>query len=491
MAAAATGIVPSIAGRLTLMLTLVLTIAATGTIIAAYAYGRTAATRAFDRLLTGAALQISERISVVEGETVVDIPLSAFGLLSLASEDRIFYRVLDPVGATLTGDEAFPLPDEVRAGDAQMLYDAEFSGEPVRAILMRRFLAERSVRGPVTVIVAQTLRARGELAREIVARAVIGVVIAGFLTLVLAVLALRLALSPLDKIERAILARDPKDLTPLSTDTPREVAALVAAINRFMARLDRRVGAMQNFVADAAHQMRTPITALRAQTELAMEEEDPRRLRVLQRRIRDRAMGVSRLTDQLLSHALITHRADSATLERIDLRRVAMEAEREARRTGGASRIDLDLPSDPVFVTGDAFSLREAARNLINNAVAHGVPPIMLRVSADLEAGTASVTVHDHGPGMDADRIARIGQRFVRTATDPRSAGLGLAIVAEVAQFHQGSITTGSDSGGRFTISILLPLDADQSDGSDADDQPREETVVVFPTQPSQQGTGN
>lgn len=488
------GLIPSIAWRLTLMLTIVLTIAATGTIIAAYAYGRTAATRAFDRLLTGAALQISERISVVEGETVVDIPLSAFGLLSLASEDRIFYRIIDPSGQTLTGDESFPLPEDAAPGDGQLLYDTEFSGEPVRAILMRRFLAERSVRGPITVIVAQTLRARSELAREIVARAVIGVAIAGFITLVLALLALWLALSPLGKIERAILARDPKDLTPLSTDTPREVAALVAAINRFMARLDRRVSAMQDFVADAAHQMRTPITALRAQTELAMEEDDPRRLKVLQRRIRDRAMGVSRLTDQLLSHALVTHRADSATLERIDLRRVAMEAEREARRTGGASRIDLDLPSDPVFVTGDGFSLREAARNLINNAVAHGVQPVMLKVSADPDTATARIAVHDHGPGMNAERISRIGQRFARTANDPQSAGLGLAIVAEVALFHQGSIATGADADGRFTISILLPLDADQSVEPDEDTEEDPETAVIFPTQDDRQnhkGSGN
>jgi two-component system, OmpR family, sensor histidine kinase TctE len=334
----ATGPGRSIAWRLTLLLTLLLTIAAAGTVVAALSYGQTAATRAFDRLLTGAALQIAERISVVEGETVIDIPLSAFGLLSLASEDRIFYRIIGPEGQTLTGDESFPLPDASARSDGPLLYDTAFSGEAVRAISMQRFLAERAVRGPITVIVAQTLRARSELANEIVARAVIGVVVAGGVTLALALLAMHLALSPLRRIERAILARDPKDLTPFSTATPREVEALVAAINRFMARLDRRVGAMQDFVADAAHQMRTPITALRAQTELAMEEDDPRKLKALQRRIRDRAIGVSRLTDQLLSHALVTHRADSATLERIDLRRVAVEAEREARRTGDGAR---------------------------------------------------------------------------------------------------------------------------------------------------------
>ena len=447
----------SIAWRLTLLLTLLLTIAAAGTVIAALSYGQTAATRAFDRLLTGAALQIAERISVVEGETVIDIPLSAFGLLSLAAEDRIFYRIIAPGGETLTGDESFPLPDTSGNSAGPLLYDAEFSGEAVRAIRMQRFLAERAVRGPITVIVAQTLRARSELANEIVARAVIGVILAGGVTLALALLAMHLALSPLRRIERAILARDPKDLTPFSTATPREVEALVAAINRFMARLDRRVGAMQGFVADAAHQMRTPITALRAQTELAMEEDDPRKLKTLQRRIRDRAIGVSRLTDQLLSHALVTHRADMATLELIDLRRVAVEAEREARRTGGAQGIALDLPADPVMVRGDAFSLREAARNLITNALAHGQPPVSLRVGITPE-GKAMIAAHDHGPGMKPDQLARIGERFARDASNPQSAGLGLAIVAEVAEFHQGSIRTARGDNGGFEVRIELPL---------------------------------
>lgn len=453
----------SIAWRLTLLLTLLLTLAAAGTVIAALSYGQTAATRAFDRLLTGAALQITERISVVEGETVVDIPLSAFGLLSLAAEDRIFYRIIGPDGATLTGDESFPLPGDAPAPseniDEPLLYDTSFSGEAVRAIRMQRFLAERAVRGPITVIVAQTLRARSELANEIVTRAVIGVVIAGGVTLILALLAMQLALSPLRRIERAILARDPKDLTPFSTTTPREVEALVAAINRFMARLDRRVGAMQDFVADAAHQMRTPITALRAQTELAMEEGDPRKLKALQRRIRDRAIGVSRLTDQLLSHALVTHRADSATLERLDLRRVAVEAEREARRTGGAEGIELDLPADPVMVVGDAFSLREAARNLVTNALAHGRRPVWLRVSIAVN-GRALIAAHDDGPGMDTGQLQRIGQRFARDPSNPQSAGLGLAIVSEVAEFHQGSIKTASSAKGGFWIGVELPLAA-------------------------------
>ena len=124
----------SIAWRLTLLLTLLLTIAAAGTAVAALSYGQTAATRAFDRLLTGAALQIAERIDVVEGETVIDIPLSAFGLLSLASEDRIFYRIIGPDGETLTGDETVPLPGVTDNGDGPRLYDAEFSGEAIRAI---------------------------------------------------------------------------------------------------------------------------------------------------------------------------------------------------------------------------------------------------------------------------------------------------------------------------------------------------------------------
>lgn len=447
----------SIVYRLTISLTLVLTLAVAATIWAAYGYGRQAANEAFDRLLQGAALQIAERIFVVEGEVRVDIPVSAFELLSLAKDERVFYRVTQPDGTTLTGYEDFPLPEAATIPEGGYAYETQFGGERVRALVMLRRLAERAVSGDIHIIVAHTTGSREQLARSMVTQAVAVIAGAGLAILILALLAMRYAMRPLERIQAAILERDPLDLSPFSMHAPDEVSALVAAINRFMGRLDRRVRAMQDYVADSAHQIRTSITALRAHSELALDEDDPQRLKALHRRIRSRAIGLNRLTDQLLSHALVTHRADTAPLEPLDLRRIAVGAERDFVQLAGGRklRIRLDLPEEPVMVRGDAFSLREAVKNLLNNAQAHGKPPIDLTVSVN--ENQASIAVTDQGEGLPVSDTTEIGHRFAINPNKPESAGLGLAIVREVAEFHHGRIRLDRQERG-FTISLDLPL---------------------------------
>ncbi|MCR4265373.1 sensor histidine kinase [Nitratireductor sp. ZSWI3] len=456
----------SVTARLAIALTLVLTLAVAATIYAAYGYGRRAANEAFDRLLQGAALQIAERVFVVEGEIRVDIPVSAFELLSLAKDERVFYRVALPDGTTLTGYEAFPLPKAKPVPEGGLTYETTFGDERVRALAMPRRLAERAVSGDIYVVVAHTMVSRDQLARSVAAQAVTVIAGAGLAILILALIAMRYAMRPLERIQTAILERDPLDLSPFSMRAPDEVSALVAAINRFMGRLDRRVRAMQDYVADSAHQIRTSITALRAHSELALEEDDPQRLKALHKRIRSRAIGLNRLTDQLLSHALVTHRADTAPLEPLDLRRIAIDAEREFGQLSGPgkARVRLDLPEEPVMVAGDAFSLREAVKNLLNNAAAHGKAPVRLRVHV-APGGRAAVDVTDAGAGLPARHASEIGRRFAIDPNKPESAGLGLAIVREVAEFHNGQIRLERGEGS-FTIGLDLPLSSSESKAS-------------------------
>ncbi|MFZ2099567.1 MAG: sensor histidine kinase, partial [Oricola sp.] len=387
---------PSIAMRLALAVTAILLAAATAALWSAWNYGIQAANEAYDRLLTGASIQIAERVSVADGEILVDLPASAFELLSLARNDRVFYRVVGPRGETLTGYPDLPLP--VSAGTAATTaYETTYSGETVRAVMTTRPIAERGVNGNVSVVVAHTVQERIALARDIATKAAILVGVAALAMLLLAWFAVRYALAPLIRVEKALLSRDPNDLSPFDIETPREIETVVNAINRFTRRLDRRVGAVQSFVADAAHQLRTPITAIRAQAQLAAGEESPDRLRRINKRILDRSVAVSRLADQLLSHAMVTHRTDSEPREVVDLRRIAIEAEQETRRfsdTDGDLPL-LDLPEEPVIVVGDRFSLREAVKNLANNALEHGTPPVAIRVAA--EGSAARIAVSDHG----------------------------------------------------------------------------------------------
>lgn len=276
----------------------------------------------------------------------------------------------------------------------------------------------------------------------------------------LSAFAVRSSLRPLRRIEQAILERSPKDLSPLEVSSPREIETIVVAINRFMDRLARRVSGMQSLIADATHQLRTPIAALRAQAELAAAENDPERQRGIVARIHQRALGLSRLADQLLNQALIIHRADAVEQQALDLRavaiRVAEEIDHDLPEMG--RDLGLDLPADEVAVEGDAFSLAEAAKNLVNNAFRHGERPVRLAVTCS-EDGWAEIAVTDAGAGVPTTHWPDSGRRFARSAgSQARDAGLGLAIVNAVAEAHAGQLVFSRTDDGRFRATLRLRL---------------------------------
>ena len=437
----------SLAARLALSVALVLVVGGTAVALAALAYGRQAAQQAFDRLLIGAADQIAGSISVQGGRVIVDIPASAFELLSLAPDDRLLYAVLDPEGRLVTGYEGVERPvGRFATGD--------FTGEPVRLIRVSAQFAERDYAGTVDVIVGQTTRARAALAREITRSALLGVGVLGLLMAGLAAFAIRSALAPLRRIEAGLAARKPRDLTPLDIAVPREIGVLVGTINHFMARQARQFEIMRNLIADASHQLRTPVAAMRAQAELAADEPEPARQRAIVARIHGRAVGLSRLTDQLLNHALVIHRADAAPHDPVDLRSIAIRIVDETDASDDDLR--LDLPEDPVVCRGDALSLAEAGKNLVNNALRHGAPPVTIKVRRD--GAEAVLAVRDRGPGMPEELWEAASARFDCTgAVTPKSASIGLSIVAAVSAAHGGALRFGRRPSGEFEAALALP----------------------------------
>jgi len=446
----------SLTVRLAMAVALILGASSAVLTLAALSYGHQAAREAYDRLLIGAAGQIAASMSIRAGKLVVDIPVPAFELLALAEEDRVVYRVVGQDGTTITGYDVVPPPP---SGEGDIVfYAAEFGGEPVRLVSVRRRFAERAFSGSVDVVVGQTTRARDALARDITKSALIVLGAAGLGMAGLAVFAIYSALRPLRQIERGLRARDPQDLTPLDVAVPREIGAIVGAINSFMARLGQQMSVMRSLIADASHQLRTPVAALRAQAELAAGETDPERLRGILARIHRRAVGLSRLTDQLLSHALIIHRADAAPREIVDLRLAAIRTVEDSDQAvaPGASVLKLDLPEDPVWVCGDTLSLTEACKNLVNNALRHGAPPVT--VAVERAGAAAAIRVRDRGAGMPQEQWDDAGQRFSRTAgIAPDRAGLGLAIIGAVARAHSGTLRFGRTGAGEFEASLILP----------------------------------
>lgn len=442
----------SLTARLTITLTLVFAVGGLAVALAAFAYGRHAAQQSYDRLLLGAANQIAASVKVRNGQLSADIPASAFELLSFAPDDRIIYAIFDPKGAVLTGYDSLQLP-----ATTDTFYSGTFTGEPVRLVQVQHRFAERSFSGTVTVVVGQTMQARAGLAREITRGALLASAVAGAVMCLLALFAVRSSLMPLRRIEAVLADRAVQDLTPIAVEVPSEIDSLVAALNGFMARLERQFFVMRNLIADTSHQLRTPIAALRVQAELAAGESDPDRLRGIIGRIHNRAAGLGRLTDQLLNHALIIHRADSAPLDRLDLRAVAIRAVEETDHDlfSTGSELALDLPDEPVFCKGDALSLTEACKNLAGNALRYGARPV--RVVVRQEDGAAVLAVQDAGPGLPQDHWADAASRYQRkTGVSPKSAGLGLAIVAAVARAHSGSLVFARTAAG-FEAAIRLP----------------------------------
>jgi two-component system, OmpR family, sensor histidine kinase TctE len=450
---------------------IVLVLGAASLITAAWLYARTAADEAYDRLLLGAAFQMSESLIVADGSLRFVLPPSAFELLGLAQRDRIFYRVIDPAGATLTGyADLDPNTELSLSRNGPVFANADYRDTAVRTVTLSRAMTLNDGTGWAYVVVAQTTEARQALASELTARATILVAIMSLLALVGTALAIRYSLRPVDVLGDALRQRDPQDLTPLTVDVPRELAPFVTSINHFIHRLDERVKLLQRYIADSAHQIRTPLTALTAQVSLINEDslspEDRRHLE----RVRNRTAELARFTNQLLNHAMVIHRFDSTQLTAVSLNDVA----RKAFRSAIPITVDPDMvvsfeaAEDDPIVMGDMLSLREAIANVIDNALRHGASSrLEVRVTRDGDQGR--IEVSDDGPGIPAAEWGNVTKRFYSSrsdkgtsgkgTSDKGTSGLGFAIASEVASVLGGRIgfcerTDDQD----FCVFIELPL---------------------------------
>lgn len=424
--------------------------------LTAWSNGRQAARQAYDRILIGAANDIAESIRIIDGQPVTVLPVSAFELLAQAPDDRITYAVRGPDLTLLTGHDTAPLR-EGRA-DTEQLYDGVMNGEDARFIDVTRRFSERDFSGVVRVTVGQTRRARDQMAFDLTLDALIPMGVAGAALVLVAFFIVRSALRPLEAIAGGFSQRDPYDLTPLDDqNVPAEVGVILHAMNRFMQRLDRQIDAMRNLISDTAHQLRTPVAAIRAQAESVTEEDDPERAQIAIARLLKRTRSLGVLLDQMLSRALVIHRTDSVPRAMVDLRDVALDIvdSRDHELLAPNVEVELVIGSDPVLVSADEFSLSEAVKNLLSNALRYGTPPVRIGVKQD--GDRAILWVEDAGKGPDDAVLARLGSRFERTASSREdSAGIGLSIVTAVAQAFDGKVEMQKTEHG-FSVALVLP----------------------------------
>jgi two-component system sensor histidine kinase TctE len=438
----------SIRRKLLLLALVLLGVISVFALRAAQSYSQRAAGLSYDRLLTGAALQIAEHIGLHDGRVVVDLPRAAFETLALAPEDRVFYRVLGPGDAHITGYADLPLPtDEAdlrHPGDAfrQYFFDASYGGEPVRFLVISRLLTETDFSGTIRIQLGQTTRARQALAGEISLRAVQLVAVLFLIALLLVSAGIWMTLRPLERLNRALAQRSPVDLSPLEVAVPREISRLVQTLNHLMLQLGGTLNRLQRFTSEAAHQIRTPLAGLRSQAQNARAEEDETlRWRQLGQVI-ESADRLSDTVDQLLKQAVLTHRLRSEQDERVALDELVLEVCRDLAVP--ALERDVELAYDgtaAIELTGNRFALKQMLQNLIENAIRYSEPGSDVQVTLQRDGSGVLLSVTDRGPGIPDAEKPLVFERFYRSPGNSRSgSGLGLAIAEEVAGHHRASL---------------------------------------------------
>ncbi|TQV79386.1 HAMP domain-containing protein [Denitrobaculum tricleocarpae] len=445
----------SLRRRLLLLLLLPLSLTGVLAMVDAYRDARTTANEISDRVLSGSALAIAERVIVgADGVLEVDVPYVALEMLTSSAQDRVFYRVEGPDGAFITGYEKLPVPAEdfnETIGNRARFSDASFRGDAIRVATMDGAVSTGKRSIPYRVVVAETTNARQKLARDILIRTAIRQALLVGIAAIIVWIGVTRALRPLQRLEEAIGRRSMDDLRPIEHAVPSEVEQLVVSINGFMQRLGGALGALRNFTGNASHQLRTPLTVIRTQLELtrrAQSNEDASAALQV-------ADGAVTHAERALTQLLLLARVDEASADRLseatfDLGELAQTTTASYLAKARERNVDLgyDPPSGQVVITGDAMLLGELLRNLIENVIAYAGEDVQATVRVGKRGESAFLEVEDDGVGLDPDKRTRALERFVRFSSDHQAgAGLGLSIVAEIAALFGARLSL--DAGGR------------------------------------------
>ena len=411
---------------------------------------------AYDRTLLGSALVISEGLGLTDGDVVADLPYAALEMLRTDAQDRIFYRVAHlGDGRYITGYEDLPPPRSLLQ-DAPVFYDAVYKDQAIRIVAVKHTLLDDTGQHPLLVQVAETLDARRQLTHRIVAEAAAVQLLLIASAAGLIALGVRRGLAPLKRLRDEVRKRGANDLTPVDTRAvPREVAPLIHAINAHTERQRQLSEAQARFVANASHQLKTPLTVLRAQVDHALMQTDLPAMRTVVSRLQDTTDTTGRLVGQLLALAR-SEPGRSLEVQDIDLTALARDVTFEMLSLARAKGIDLGFEgSHPVTVRGERVLLHELIANVVHNAIAYTQERGRVTVSVGLHESRAALQVVDNGPGIPAAERARVLERFYRIAgSKEQGSGLGLAIVKEICARHGIDVSLSDAPGGSSGLRV-------------------------------------
>jgi two-component system, OmpR family, sensor histidine kinase TctE len=452
------------------------------------------ASKPFDRALAFNAQALAQLVTVQNNRAQFNLPQPAREILRADDSDLVYYQVLGLKGEHLSGEKDMPVPaddermelgtvklrdDQMRgldvriayvyvSGDADTLNSAPTTNTAATSAIATatgtvNSLSNKLATGkPVLVQVAETLEKRSTLATEIVK----GVMLPQFVIFPLAVFLVWLALvrgiKPLSELEDRIRARKPDDLSAIDAKTvPLEVVPLVSSINDLLARQKLASAAQKRFLADAAHQLKTPLAGLRMQAELALREgAQEADLKQSLMQVSRSSVRATHTVNQLLALARAEASGQTVPTQVCDMARLTIEVVKDCLPRAMEKRIDLGYDGtsagspkqqashSDALITGNPTLLKEMVRNLIDNAINYtdstperpGV--VTARVLTDPFGSVVVVQVEDNGPGIAPSERDLVLQPFYRTlGQEADGSGLGLAIVSEIAQQHQATLT--------------------------------------------------
>ncbi len=412
-----------------------------------------------DNVLSASVISILDSARFSGGEINVDLPYSALSMLGNVADERVFYAIrLEDEFLSGYSD----LPEASAPSPSPIAFrSAPFLGEEVRIATLRRPLSTDTGQQMLQVSVAQTLSGQKQIIAGI-SRTAIAIGAGLFVLLVLlAGLIARATIRPLDRLAASVSRRGPEDLRPVAAPVPTEMAPLVASLNKLMGRLQTSLARSEDFIAEAAHRLRTPLAIVRTKAEIIARTAPDTATTEAASDMIHAIDESSRTAGQLLDHAMVNFRLDHLAIEAIDLGQLAANAADRMRPLADLRSITIEIATDgPVPVQGDPILLQNALHNLLDNAIKYAPSGarIDLVVTTTPQAATLSIT--DTGPGFPQAEIDRLTQRFSRgsNAAGTVGSGLGLTIVHDVIEAHGGTMETTNSSKGGACVRLSFPL---------------------------------
>lgn len=385
----------------------------------------------------------------------LDLAEEAEAMLRSSTPDLVYFAIRDSTGKTLAGDDDLPALSPPK--DNQLMFlDSVHKGAPVRIALLQL----NHDFADIHIVVAETNKKR-EFSRQRILTAMVLPNLAVIVATLLAVLfGVRHGLLPLQTIEREIAARSANDLHEFDLGSaPSEIRPMLRRLNELFALLRESAAVQQRFIADAAHQLRTPLAGLQTQLDLAAGEGAFNHNAERLAHIEEATTRIGHLLSQLLSYARAESSSSiSASFESVAIDQVVEKSASTFLDAALAKNIDLGFEIESATTRGLSWMLQEALGNLIDNAVRYTPEGGIINVRCGQAGDSAYLEVEDSGPGIAQEHMGQVYERFYRIPGSPgNGCGLGLSIVQEIAGLHGASVLLGRSELGGLKARLQFP----------------------------------